>query len=214
MKRPALLTAVALMVISLIIVAYRIISLGYPTIPAKPDYVWTFRYDGLVKGTGGETLFLLSLPSEQHDQIIIEESISSGSMEFNLLKEYDNRIGVWSGTLSPAGEHISYGASVLFNLKRKPASLRIVYPYGLDDGELRRVEELTSEWRTMNFPGRFQTVLMFLGNRIPEKNENDARLIMLRDILKKHDEPTKLLILLAAVNIPGRLVEGLELRKD
>ncbi|MEN6617419.1 MAG: 7TM domain-containing protein [Syntrophorhabdus sp.] len=213
MKRPALVTALALMVLSLFIVTYRIVLLGYPVTPAKPDYVWTFRYDGLIKGTSGETLFLLSLPSEQHDQIILEESINSGSMDFNLLREYDNRIGVWSGSPGPAGEYISYRANMLFHLKKQPPPPRITYPYGLDGEDRKRVEELTAPWRAMSFPGRFQTVLAFLGNRLPEKDRNDARVIMLRDILKRYDEPVKLVIVLAAVNIPARIVEGIELKE-
>ncbi len=87
------------MTLSIFIVGYRIFFLGYPLSPATPDYVWTFRFDGMLEGAGKETLLLFSLPSQEHGQIILEESIESGSMYFNLLKEYDNRIGVWSGKL-------------------------------------------------------------------------------------------------------------------
>jgi len=59
MKRPALAAALALIAISLIIVTYRIVSLGYPLTPARPDYVWTFRFDGVLQGTGKDPLFLL-----------------------------------------------------------------------------------------------------------------------------------------------------------
>lgn len=134
-------------------------------------------------------------------------------MDFNLLKEYDNRIGVWSGSPGLAGEYISYRASILFPLKKRPVPPRIVYPYGLDSEDRKRVEELTATWRTMSFPGRFQTTLSFLGNRLPEKDRNDARVIMLRDTLKRYDESVKLLTVLAAVNIPARVVEGIELKE-
>ena len=74
-----------------------------------------FRWQ--LEGAGKETLLLLSLPSQDHGQIILEESIGSGSMDFNLLKEYDNRIGVWSGKPDTNGEYISYKASILLQHK-------------------------------------------------------------------------------------------------
>jgi len=213
MKRPALTAALALIVISLFIVAYRIISLGYPLTPAKPDYVWTFRFDGVLHGTAKDSLFLLSLPSEQHGQIILEEGIESGSMSFNLLKEYDNRIGVWSGRPGPEGEYISYKASVLFQPTGtyRAGPPRTSYPYGITNGEISLIEGLMAPWRALNFSARLQVVLNLAKKHDFSGPQGDANLLSLGDALRKYDNPARLLVLLAAVNIPARTVEGLDL---
>jgi len=213
MKRPALAAALALMAISLIIVAYRIVSLGYPITPARPDYVWTFRFDGVLQGTGKDPLFLLSLPSQQHGQIILEEFIESGSMNFNLLKEYDNRIGVWSGKPPKDGEYISYRATILFQHKGTEGTVvppRRSYPYGIADEQIALVEELTGQWHVMPLSTRIQVVLGFarVGAAGPG---NDPNLTRLDRALEGYDDITRLLILLAAVSVPARTVEGMAL---
>ena len=214
MKRPALTAALALIVISLFIVAYRIISLGYPLTPAKPDYVWTFRFDGVLHGTAKDSLLLLSLPSEQHGQIILEEGIESGSMSFNLLKEYDNRIGVWSGRPGPEGEYISYKASVLLQptgTYTAGVPPRTSYPYGITNGEISLIEGLMAPWRALNFSARLQVVLNLAKKHDFSGPQGNADLLSLGEALRKYDKPTRLLVLLAAVNIPARTVEGLDL---
>ncbi len=213
MKRPALAAALALIAISLIIVTYRIVSLGYPLTPARPDYVWTFRFDGVLQGTGKDPLFLLSLPSQEHGQIILDESIGSGAMNFNLLKEYDNRIGVWSGRPQRDGESISYRATILFQHKGSDGTVmppRSSYPYGVADDQIAPIEQLTGQWRTMALSTRIQVVLGFA--RVGAAGSgNDPNLMKLDETLEGYDDITRLLILLAAVNVPARTVEGVDL---
>ena len=213
MKRPALVAALALIVISLFIVVYRIVSLGYPLTPAEPDYVWTFRFDGMLHGTGRDPLFLLSLPSQEHGQIILEEFIGSGTMNFNLLREYDNRIGVWSGKPNQGGEYISYRASVLFQHKGTDGPVvppRSSYPYGVTEESIARIEKLTGQWRAMNLSTRIQAVLGF-ARAGGAGSGNDARLLELDEALEGYDDITRLQLLLAAVNVPARSVEGVDL---
>ena len=215
MKRPAVIAAFAVMALSLAITGYRVFLLGYPALPATPDYVWTFRFDGSVHATGKDTLFLLSLPSQEHGQIILEESIDPGSMSFNLLKEYDNRIGVWSGKLDE-GQYISYKASILLQHRgtESPAiPPRSSYPYGVSPEDVSRVEESTRGWRAISFPARVQAMLDILrnGNIDPAREPDIARIL---EVIDKYDRTTRLLILFASVNIPARAVEGLILREE
>ncbi len=213
MKRPALAAALVLIAISILIVAYRIVSLGYPVTPARPDYVWTFRFDGMLQGAGKDPLFLLSLPSQEHGQIILEESIGSGSMNFNLLKEYDNRIGVWSGRPQREGEHISYRATILFQHKGLDGTvmpLRSSYPYGVADEQIALIEQLTGQWRAMSLSTRTQVVLGFARTGTAGSG-NDPGLVKLDKALEGYDDITRLLVLLAAVSVPARTVEGVEL---
>ncbi len=214
MRRPALVTSIALMIISIIIVAYKVFSLGYPLLPATPGYVWNFKFDGVLHGSAGkDTLFLLSLPSEQHGQIIIEESIGSGRLSFSLLKEYDNRVGVWSGKTDENGEYISYRATVLFQHKgatipRPPPPGP--YPQNVTVEDRALIGEMTKEWLQLNTPLRLQTILRFL-KRFSEGKTHYDNPPKPDEVLRKYDDPTRLLSLLAAVNIPARTVEGLGL---
>jgi len=213
MKRPALAAALALIAISLFMVGYRIVSLGYPVTPARPDYVWTFRFDGVLQGTGKDPLFLLSLPSQGHGQIILEESIGSGSMNFNLLKEYDNRIGVWSGKPGRNGEYISYRSTIVFQhegTERTVVPPRSSYPYGIADEQIGLIEGLTGHWRAMPLSTRVQVVLGF-ARAGAAGSGNDPDLTKLDGTLEGYDDITRLLILLAAVNVPARTVEGVAL---
>ena len=215
MKRPALVTAIALMAISLTIVAYRVFSLGYPILPAAPVYVWNLQFDAVLHGTGKNTLLLLSLPSEQHGQIILEESIGSGKLSFSLLREYDNRVGVWSGKTDEKGEYVSYRATVLF--QHKGAAIPIPPPPGpypqnvaLEDRAV--IGELSRDLLPLNTPSRLQASLRLLKRHSlsgPDGNNSSKA----EETLRKYDNLTKLLSLLAAVNIPARTVEGLGLRE-
>ncbi len=215
MKRPALITAIALMVISLAIAAYRVFSLGYPVLPAAPVYVWNLQFSGVLHGTGKNALFLLSLPSEQHGHIILEESIGSGKLSFSLLKEYDNRVGVWSGKTDEKGEYVSYRATVLFQHKGAAIPMpppTVHYPQNVAGEDRAVIGELVKQWLPMNTPLRLQSALRFLkrhGSGRPG-GDNASRPL---EALQKYDNQTKLLSLLAAVNIPARTVEGLLLHE-
>ena len=50
MKRPALLLAVALLLLSFALMSYRILWLRYPIFPAAPEKVWQLSMDAYVKG--------------------------------------------------------------------------------------------------------------------------------------------------------------------
>jgi hypothetical protein len=50
MKRPALLLAVALLILSVALVGYRILWLKYPILPAAPARVWQLSMDASIKG--------------------------------------------------------------------------------------------------------------------------------------------------------------------
>lgn len=213
MRRPALVTAAALMVISLVVAAYKVFSLGYPLVPSAPVYVWNLKFEGVLHGVGKNTLLLLSLPSEEHGQIVLEESISSGNLSFSLLKEYDNRIGVWSGKTDERGEYISYRASVLFQHKgaavpRPPPPGP--YPQNVSVEDRMAAMEMTKEWLLLNTPSRLQTVLRFL-KKTDIYKPGDNNIARLEEALTKYDNLTRLLMLLTAVNIPSRTVEGLSL---
>ena len=108
MKRPAILLAVALLILSFALISYRILWLQYPIFPAAPAKVWQLSMDASVKGGERETTVMIGLPSKQKGQLVVDEHIHPGTLSFNLLREGPNQIGVWSGPISPKGEVIGY----------------------------------------------------------------------------------------------------------
>ena len=97
MKRPAVLLAVALLLVSFALICYRIIWLKYPIFPAAPEKVWQLSMDAHVKGGDKETTVMIGVPYTHRGQLVAEERIRSGTLNFNLLREGLNQVGVWSG---------------------------------------------------------------------------------------------------------------------
>ena len=101
MKRPALLLAVALLLLSFALMSYRILWLKYPIFPAAPEKVWQLSMDAYVKGGEKEATVMIGVPFTHRGQIVVEERIFSGTLSFNLLREGADQIGVWSGHITP-----------------------------------------------------------------------------------------------------------------
>ncbi len=112
MKRPAILLAVALLILSFALISYRIIWLKYPILPAAPQKAWRLSMDARVTGGEKETTVMVGLPFTHRGQTVAEEHIRSGALTFNLLREGPNQIGVWSGMTSQKGEVIGYSATI------------------------------------------------------------------------------------------------------
>ena len=86
MKRPALLLAVALLILSVALIGYRILWLKYPILPAAPARVWQLSMDASIKGGEKETTALIGLPSTQRGQLVVDEHFHPGTLSFNLLR--------------------------------------------------------------------------------------------------------------------------------
>jgi len=113
-KRPAAMLALTLLLLTACLLAYRIVWLGYPIFPTAPGRTWQLLIDAHVKGGKGETILTLALPSEQAGRMLIEEKVTSATMNFSLFQKGPNRIGTWSGSIGPGEEEINYRAIILF----------------------------------------------------------------------------------------------------
>jgi hypothetical protein len=84
------------------------------------------------------------------------------------------------------------------------------YPYGITDEQIALIEELTGQWQAMPLSTRIRVVLGFA--RVGAAGSgNDPNLARLDRALEGYDDITRLLILLAAVRVPARTVEGIAL---
>ncbi len=138
MKRPAVLLAGGLLLLSAALISYRVLRLGYPVLPSAPGKAWQISMDAHIKsGEQGATV-MIGLPFSYGERIVVEEKINSGTLDFNLLRQGPNQIGVWSGNPGAGAEVIHYSATLLYQPKRaadiKPPELE-PYPAGVGKGD-------------------------------------------------------------------------------
>jgi hypothetical protein len=214
MKRPAVLLAVALLLLSFALISYRVIWLKYPIFPAAPEKVWQFIMDAHIKGGEKEAKVMIGVPYTHRGQVVAEERIRSGTLSFNLLREGLNQIGVWEGTLGPEGGTIGYSATLQVqpqrSFKTKPPGLA-PYPANIDESEQKLAKRLVKQWGSLPPIDRLRRIVEAVkgvgGTPFPE----DQDLRLWSDFQKGHNQREVFLLLLQAADLPTRVAEGLEL---
>jgi hypothetical protein len=214
MKRPALLLAVALLILSFAVISYRILGLKYPIFPAAPEKVWQLSMDAHVKGSEKEATVMIGVPFTHRGQIVAEERIFSGTLSFNLLREGPDQIGVWSGHISSEGEVIGYRATIKVQpqhlLKSKPPALG-PYPKDIGEAEQKLAKRLVEKWDTLPPADRFQKIAEAVKGIWGSPPPDDQDLRAWSAFQDKHGRVTAFLVLLRAADLPARVAEGLEL---
>jgi hypothetical protein len=217
MKRPAVLLAVALLILSIALISYRVLWLKYPILPAAPTKVWQLSMDASVKGDEKETTVMIGLPSTQKGQLVVDEHIHSGTLSFNLLREGPNQIGVWSGHISPRGEVISYSSTIQVKpqplLKIKPPNLG-PYPKHIREMEQKLATRLVATWYPLPPTDRLRRIAAavngFWGTPLPDAQELQAW----SAFQNKYGRVTASLVLLRAAGLTAQVVEGLPLAES
>ena len=214
MKRPALWLALALLVLTGALLTYRIIWLGYPVFPTAPGRTWQLLIDAHIKGGSGETVLALAVPNEQAGRILVEEKVTSGALNFNLLREGPNRIGVWSGPIGSGEKEINYRATILIRPGRHSevdAPALGKFPLDLEKEEQALAERLTKNWSRLAPIARIKAVAAVTagewGEPLPEPRDTQAWKIL----QEKYGALVASLILLEASGLPARAVEGFRL---
>jgi len=217
MKRPAVLLAVALLILSFALVSYRVLWLKYPVFPAAPAKVWQLSMDASVKGGEKETTVMIGLPSTQKGQLVVDEHIHPGTLSFNLLREGPNQIGVWSGPISPRGEVIGYSSTIQVQprrlLKTKPPKLG-PYPENIGETEQKLATRLVATWDPLPPTDRLRRIAAavngFWGTPLPNVQELQAW----SAFQNKYGRVTASLVLLRAAGLTAQVVEGLPLAES
>jgi hypothetical protein len=214
MKRPALLLAVALLILPFALISYRILWLKYPVFPAAPEKAWQLSMDAYVKGGEKETTVMIGVPYTHGGQIVAEERIFSGSLSFNLLRDGPNQVGVWSGTISRMGELIGYRATVKVQppsfLKTKPPVFG-AYPKEIGEAEKKLARRLVAKWDSLPPADRFRKIVEAMKGIWETPPPEDQDLQAWSTLKNKHGRLTAFLVLLRAAGLPARVAEGLEL---
>jgi len=214
MKRPAALLAVALLLFSFALISYRIIWLKYPILPAAPEKVWHLSIDAYVKGDEKGTAVMIGVPYTHKGQIVTEERIRSGTLNFNLLREGFNQIGVWSGTLGFEGATIGYSATIQTRPQRpskaKPPALG-PYPADIGKEEQALAKRLVGRWDSLPSENRLRRVAAAVKGIWGSPPPDDQDLQAWSAFQEKYGRVTTLLVLLRAAHLPARVVQGLQL---
>jgi hypothetical protein len=217
MKRPAVLLAVALLFISFALICYRIIWLKYPIFPAAPQKVWQLSMDAHIKGGEKEIKVMIGVPYTYKGQRVAEERIRSGTLNFNLLREGPNQIGVWQGTLGLEDETIGYSATIQIQpqrtLKTKPPTLE-PYPPNIGKEEQALGKRLVAKWDLLPPKDRLRRIAPaargIWGTPPPDAQDLQAW----SGFQEKHGQLEASLVLLRAADLPARVVQGLELAES
>jgi hypothetical protein len=217
MKRPAVLLVVVLLFISFALICYRIIWLKYPIFPAAPEKVWQLSIDAYVKGGEKETTVMIGVPYTHKGQTVAEERIRSGILSFNLLREGFNQIGVWAGTLGFEGATIGYSATIRVRPQRpsktKSPTLE-PYPPNVDKEEQALAKRLVRRWLSLQPEDRLRRVAAAVKGIWGTPPPDDQDLRAWSSFQEKHGRVTTFLVLLRAVHLPARVVQGLQLAES
>ena len=102
-KRPAVAAAVFLILLCIVLVGYRVVRLGYPLLPAATINVWQLSMEALLAPDTKGLKVRIGLPDTGGGRTITEERITSGGLDFIMIREGSNQIGVWSGNTDSHG---------------------------------------------------------------------------------------------------------------
>jgi len=211
MKRPALLLAFSLFIITAVLLLYRIFGLGYPALPVTTGKAFHFKFDGHVKSDGGSATLSIALPSERAGLIISEENFGSGSLSFNLFRKESGRYGVWTGQTDRDGEIASYRATILLRspgtAKPRPPALN-KYPPLTGKDEQAAAEKTTEKIKPLPLPERIGAILELIRDA---GERSSPELILLKRMEESYDRPTLLPTLFRAALVPARVVDGIRL---
>lgn len=219
MRRFTTILVISLFIFSAAIIVYRVVRLGYPVIPAAPGQTWRLSIDAHAISDGKGINISLGIPIDYPWRMLVEEKISSGTLNFNILNEGQNRFGVWSGQEGrvPGEELIFYHATILLRPKRfyktvLPDSKEYLFSGG--DTEKAIAKRLTDKWDNLSLHERITaiagTVSGTWGTPAPDREDMNAR----AKVKEKYGNAKALLMLCQSANIPAHQSEGLFLRQS
>lgn len=214
MKRPAAVLAVALLALSMGLAAYRVMSLGYPLLPTASGRTWQLQIDTHLEGGPGETTLELALPHDQAGQLLVEEKVTSGPLDFNILRSGAARLGTWSGRIGAKEEEVVYQAVVLVQANRPPdkmppSSERT--PSRLEKNEQALAERLASGWSGLSLAARARAAVAASEGTWGEPRPAEQDIQAWDSLREKYGRLEAALAMLEASGIRARAVAGLYL---
>jgi len=214
MTRSAFWLAIALFLVAFCLIGYRVLRLGYPFLPTSPVKAWGLSMEIFFQPTGKdgkEMEIKAGLPQGRPGEAVIEQRDVSGSLQFNILSEGLNQIGVWSGD-PEEGRVISYRATVILNPKRlakpKPPGPDSFPAIIADKSEQILARRLVERWKSLEAPEKLKAIAATAKGvwRKPLPDDNDLK--QWSEIQKRYGAEGALMILLRVADFPVRKVQG------
>ena len=213
MRRPALLACV-LVLLSIALVLYRIVLLGYPVLPMAPGQAWQLSIDVNLSPRDGESALSLALPLEHTGKMIIEEHVLSGIYFFNTLREEPNRMGVWSGSHVSGPAVISYRATILdhprYSVVTQSPLLGQHRP-AISREERKTLEATAATWGRLAPGDRLNSIASALSGAERPSASSEPLARNWQDLFKNHNKADLALELLTLADLPARPVEGISI---
>ena len=214
MRHPAIVLAVGLLLLSLALISYRVVGLGYPVFPSSHGKAWQISMDAYLKADEGETKVMIGLPFSYGERIVVEERILSGTLSFNLLRQGPNQIGVWSGNPGAGAEVIHYTSTLLLQPRRavdlKPPDLD-PYPAEIQREDRVLAERLVERWKGLGPALRLRVIAATAKGIWKGPSPSPQDLHAWSDVERKHGRPLAFQTLFRAARLPSRIVTGLHL---
>jgi hypothetical protein len=211
MRHPAFWLALSLFALSAALLGYRIVWLKYPVFPPKPGHAWQLTIEARIKPDRKEITAMIALPSEHTGRMLVEERVSSGTLNFSLVEEGSNRIGIWSGAAGPEEEAITYRSTVLMRPQRTPRvqlpTLRSDVP-PLTKEEQGLIGRLAARWSDLPPAERFRAVAGAAEGKWGAMPPDSHDIAAWKAMEKKEGRLASVLSLFRAAGLPAHSVEG------
>ena len=213
MRRSLFVLVSALLLIPALTIAYRVIWLQYPLVPTLPGRVWQFAVRADVRGGGKGTLVAMALPAPDGTRTVFDEQIGSGALDFTLIRDGVDRIGIWSMPERTEPGSIHYSARILVRNRRLQTAPPQPEEYRVDLSREERylAEKLVKPWIQMSPPARLRAIIESREHAWKASESSDPERQAWSEVKKNFGALTTLVILCRAAGLPARSVEGLSL---
>jgi hypothetical protein len=211
MNRYVIALVAALIIIPIALISYRVISLGYPLVPAASERVWQLSLKAHVNDDGDGTQVMIALPSQRQGITLIEEKLTEGALDFAIRTEDSNRYAIWSGT---AGPEVSYSATFFIRtafVARAPSEVLGPYPEGFDKSAQKLAEKLVSNIMKLPLPARATTIASSFAGAPDRSALSPEDIEKWSAIHSSAGNVKALLALFRAAGLQARETEGLRL---
>ena len=211
-RRSAVLVAAFLVVIAAVLIAYRVVRLGYPLIPAASIKIWQLSVEGILKGNEKGVSLKVGLPATRGTITVTEERIASGNLTFNLLREGQDQIGIWSGNTGPTGTLINYRASILVRPVRAFRVRSIdpgEYPPSFTESDRELAARLAARWSRLPSEDRLKAICESVSGSWRGSRPDPKDLSAWAFLVSRHGATRALLGLFRASDLAARVQNGL-----
>jgi hypothetical protein len=216
-NRYVITLVISLLVLPVMLISYKVISLGYPLIPATPERVWQLSLTAHVDDTEGKTHVMIAIPSYKQGITLIEEKLTEGTLDFGIHAEDQNRYAIWSGTSGPKGAEVSYIATLMARSTYSapaPTTELGPYPEGLDSSDQKLAEKLVSNTLRLPLTARAITIASAFSGDMDTSVHSPEAIERWSGIRNVVGSANALLALFRAAGLHTQMAQGLALEDN